>query len=360
VHLLKKYLNQLKKDKIDRNNDKSSITEKEKWGKSEIFAELVGEKRGKDGEKKSEPNQRKKNKKSSLDITKEAAKIAKNFMDDSYTNLHNLARSKSHFNRRLDEDVTDGVMLDGTPRKSRNEYDGEMDIIEDGVQTSAPVKSQGKSLSSKEYIDTDSKDYFVQPIPPNLNAYDDLNSRTKLHNIYDTMKRPKNENQNSMNDPRSELIMPANNIYGMLTKGNKMDQITHQMTPSQYETKVSKAEIEAKDKLDELHQAQLVEKLQKAEIGEALTDLKTVTQNGLKTMFADAVGKQNNFINHVSNYNPSIPRSLSNHQMTEYIGPIGTISDNLYGNEMSSPSVEEEMEGREFSPGVPMYNGSLD
>merc|ERR1712139_308666 len=109
------------------------------------------------------------------------------------------------------------------------------------------------------------------------------------------------------------------------------------------------------------HQAQLVEKLQKAEIGEALSDLKTVTQNGLKTMFADAVGKQNNFINHVSNYNPSIPHSLSNHQMSEYIGPIGTINDNLYGNEMSSPSVEEEMEGREFSPGVPVYNnGSLD
>ena len=124
-------------------------------------------------------------------------------------------------------------------------------------------------------------------------------------------------------------------------------------------SKVSKAEIEAKDKLDELRQAQYVEKLQKAEMGEALSDLKEVTQNGLKTMFADAVGKQNNFINSVSNYNPNInpniPRSFNGPPLNEFIEGPG--EERRYGNEINTnlPGPEDETGDREFSPDVPMY-----
>lgn len=240
--------------------------------------------------------------------------------------------------------------------------------------------------NSNEYVDTgDSEKYLVQPLNPN--DYDDPNpatrSHTKLHNIYDNMKPHLREPTNEEREPRmknghhrggskpydarSELMMPADNIYGMLTKSSKMDHVTHKMTPSAYETKVSKAEIEAKDKLDELRQAQFVEKLQKEEMGEALSDLKEVTQNGLKTMFADAVGKQNNFIQSVSNYNPNLPRSFNPPPpLSEYGPPVmgpGPLS--LAGGEPGGfgvqdvntniPEPEEEMGEREFSPDVPMY-----
>jgi len=246
-----------------------------------------------------------------------------------------------------------------------------MEVFDTGAHPSAPLKpsldSQGGSVpSSTEYVEGETEKYLVQPLNPNaVNEYDDpqqtTTARTKLHNIYDNVKpqrEPINENRAPKYDARSELIMPADNVYGMLSKGSKMDHVTHQMTPSAYETKVSKAEIEAKDKLDELHQAQFVEKLQKAEMGEALSDLKEVTQNGLKTMFADAVGKQNNFINSVSNYAPNIPRSFNGPPLNEFEGPMGAGDERRYGNEINTslPGPEDEVGDREFSPDVPMYS----
>jgi len=262
-----------------------------------------------------------------------------------------------------------------------------MEVFEGGSRPPAPLRHS--SPDGNEYVEGESEKYLVQPLSPGGGMgmapggpyYDDPpNTRTKVHNAYDNRqpmitdnrqsmiadnRQPKYENENRQQakyDARSELMMPTtDNIYGMLTKGSKMDHVTRHMTPSAYETKVSKAEIEAKDKLDELHQAQFVEKLQKEEMGEALSDLKEVTQNGLKTMFADAVGKQNNFINSVSNYNPVIPRSFPAPQMNEFVGgggPMGGEPDRRYGNVMTNslPGPEDEMGEREYNPDVPMFN----
>ena len=132
------YLNQLKKDKVNKQNESTVTGEKrkvQKKGKSEVFAELVSG--GKNAAavaaattKKEEPipakkssTKSKKKGRKAMDVTREAAKIAENFMDDSYSTLDSMERSRAQHGKSSSED-SPGVGYDSTPAKL-NDYGGE-------------------------------------------------------------------------------------------------------------------------------------------------------------------------------------------------------------------------------------------
>lgn len=129
------YLNQLKKDKINKQNDSTVTGEKrklQKKAKSQIFAELVGgEKAAAAAPKKEEPTpakksstkSKKKGKKAAMDVTREAAKIAENFMDDSYVTLDSMERSKARHGGGKSSSEDGGMGYDSTPAKL-NDYGG--------------------------------------------------------------------------------------------------------------------------------------------------------------------------------------------------------------------------------------------
>lgn len=177
------------------------------------------------------------------------------------------------------------------------------------------------------------------------------NVETELHRRFRPHSNP--STTKSKYNPRNDLVIPAQGIYNILDKSNKRDR-------GPYSTKSEKDEIDKTDKIDQIHQAEFVNKLQNAEMSETISDLKQVTQNGLKTMFADAVGKQNNFINSVSRFDS--PNVVNQGPIQDYIDPVTSDSSdnqmiNEVSNNLSSPSdLMEVGPSREYQEEVlPLY-----